>query len=303
MQTEAKKMGKVIAITNQKGGVGKTTTVMAMAAALSGTGKKVLVIDCDDTGNPTLSKSLGADSEIIGLTDLLLNRINKKGIAPKTPLVPASEAVQKHNERERVKLPENLNKINAITKKQFFFQHCIDFISADTNLAGITANAFGLLQPEERAYMLKEIVDELRESYEYILLDAAPALNLMSINVLTAADEVCIVTQAQGASEDGIRALIETVERIKKTSNPELIISGLLVTMVDSRTRYNKEKVGDIIRAYTDFGVKVFENYIPRSVKAEECLDKGSSIIAYDPKGRAARAYLEFVGEYLEAAK
>jgi chromosome partitioning protein len=267
-------MGKKIVFTNQKGGVGKTTSSLAMAVALARCGYTVLIVDCDDTGNPSLSKTLGADPESMGLTDLMMNRISKISVAPKTPIIDTGDAIQHHAEG-------------------------IDYIAADDYLPAINAGPLQQLSAEHRPYVLKTILDEVKEKYDYILLDAAPALNTLSINLLTAADEVVIVTQAQGASEEGIISLIQTVSEIKEASNPNIVIRGLLVTMYDTRTNYSKAKTRGIAKEYTDLGLKVFQTVIPRSVRAEECMDKGKSIIAHDPRGKTAEAYKEFTNEYL----
>jgi len=269
-------MGKVIAITNQKGGVGKTTTALAMAAVLTKEGRKVLLIDCDDSGNPSLSKTLSADPNMVSLTDVMLNRINIQSVAPRTPLLYVKDAIQVHND--------------------------LDYIAADGQLPGITQVAFTMLSAEERAYVLKGITDELKEYYEYIILDAAPALNVLSTNLLTAADDVVITTQAQGASEEGIAALIETVAQVKATSNPDIVIRGLLITMVDNRTNYSKQKTEGITKDYSDLGIKVFNSVIPRSTSAEKCMDAGKSIIEYDPRGKTAAAYVSFVAEFTRAS-
>jgi chromosome partitioning protein len=263
---------RVIAITNQKGGVGKTTTAIAMAATLAKQERQVLLIDCDDSGNPSLSKTLSADPEVMSLTDIMLNRINIKGAAPRTPILDVSTATQRHVEG-------------------------MDFIAADDHLPGITSVAFTMLAPEDKAFILKGIIDELRSNYDYIILDAAPALNILSTNLLTAAGEVVIITQAQGASEEGITSLIATISQVKATSNPGLTIRGLLLTMVDSRTNYSKRKTAGISSDYSGIGVRVFRSVIPRSVKAEECMEAGMSIIAYDPRGKVATAYMSFVAE------
>jgi chromosome partitioning protein len=270
------KKGKVVAITNQKGGVGKTTTAIAMAAVLAKRGKRTLLIDCDDSGNPSLSKTLSANPETMGLTDIMLNRINLKSVAPKTPILDASIAVQHSAEG-------------------------MDFIAADDLLPGISSVAFTMLNSDDKAYILKDITDSLKKDYDYIILDAAPALNVLSTNLLTAADEVVITTQAQGASEEGIAALIATISQVRKSSNPGLVIRGLLLTMVDSRTNYSKRKMAEITSDYSGLGIKVFRAVVPRSVKTEECMEAGKSIISYAPRSKVATAYISFVSEFSRA--
>ncbi|MDR2156211.1 MAG: ParA family protein [Clostridiales Family XIII bacterium] len=268
-------MAKVIAVANQKGGVGKTTTVLAMAACLTGRRKKVLLIDTDDSGNPSLSKNLGADENTPTLTDLMMDRIALRAGMSKRPPADVQEAVQLHSEG-------------------------MHYIAADNKLPGITASAFGLLSAEEKPRILKTLIEEVKSEYDCIILDAAPALNLMSTNLFTCADEVLVVTQPQGASEEGIEELLTTVAAVKRHTNPNLAISGLLIAMVDGRTRYNKDKAEDIASRYAALKIKIFTATIPRSVKAEECVERKQSIIAYAPKSKVAGAYRDFTDEYFK---
>jgi chromosome partitioning protein len=270
-------MGRVISIMNMKGGVGKTTTALALASAFAGNGKKVLVIDADDSANPSLTKNLVKEEDGEGkvtLTNILLDRITRKAGMNASETIPASEAVHRHEEG-------------------------FDYICADNRLPGITANGFGFIETGQQPYILKDVTDELKGTYDYIILDAAPALNMMSTNILTATDDVIIATQAQGASEDGIAELIGSAKTVKQNTNASLVIRGLLITMVDARTKYNKNKAQDMQSMYRDLGLSVFDTQIPRSVKAEEYVERGMSVIGYDPRGKVAIAYGRFADEYL----
>jgi cellulose biosynthesis protein BcsQ len=231
-------MSKVIAIANQKGGVAKTTTAISMGAGLTERGFKVLLIDVDDSGNPSLSKGLGITEPQKSLTDLMLFRILQRDIIEELQSV-----IVRHQEG-------------------------MDIIPADHTLPGITDALNGVQDEGRKRGILREIVDRVKGDYDYVLLDAAPALNLMSINVLTAADEVIITTQPQGASEEGILELLQVAMQVRANMNPELIVRGLLITMLDVRTNYNKDKAMKMANGYTELGMKVFTTRIPRAVSA-----------------------------------
>lgn len=177
-----------------------------------------------------------------------------------------------------------------------------DVLPADNKLAGVTSWING--QDDSRKQIrLRELISKLKADYDYIILDAAPALNIMSVNILAAADEIIITTQPQGASESGIGELLQTIANVKENVNENLIVRGLLITMVDKRTNYNKSKIKQMTDFYTDLGMRTFETYIPRTVKAEEYTDSGKSIISYDPESTAAIAYKQFLDEYLSEEK
>lgn len=266
-------MGKVIAICNQKGGVGKTTTAIAMGAALAERGYKVLLVDADDSGNPSLTKSLIEDEKITKtLTDLMLFRILDRDIGDEI-----KDCVYKHKER-------------------------MHFIPADNKLPGVST-ALSSVPEERKRLILREVIDQVKSEYDYVILDAAPSLNIVSLNVLGAADEVIITTQPQGAAEEGILELLQTALQVKDRFNKELTVRGLLITMVDSRTNYNKEKAEKMTSDYTDWGMKVFRIRIPRAVVAESCVEKKLSVLRYAPESKPAMAYRAFITEYLEESE
>lgn len=262
-------MAKVIAVVNQKGGVGKTTTSIAMAACLVQKGYKVLLVDVDDSGDPSLTKFLGFDiSGIETLTDILLDVYSGKFYA------------------ERVR-----NIIKEHTEGMFV-------LPADNKLSGATL-LLSSLYNDMRTQALITVINGIKDDFDYIILDAAPALNLISTNLFIAADECIIVSQPQGAAEGGINEIITTLNNVKNFG-ANIKIKGLLLTMVDSRTNYNRKKSDDIKEKYGELGIKVFNTKIPRAVKVEESAESGMSIISYDPKGKATAAYQNFVNEYLE---
>lgn len=262
-------MGKVIGICNQKGGVGKTTTTIAMGAALAELGKKVLLIDVDDSGNPSLSKSLGSEAPEHTLVDLMLTSYMDRDTSSLL-----EETILHHGEG-------------------------MDYIPAENRLAGISEILSASRDEQKKRMILKQAIAPIRDRYEYILLDAAPALNMMSINLLAAVDEVIITTQPQGAAEEGITELVSTASQIRQNLNPNLCIKGLLITMLDRRTNYNKEKASNMESAYTELGMRVFSTRIPRAITAESCMEQHQSILRFDSKGKVAAAYRKFVTEYL----
>lgn len=261
-------MSKVIAICNQKGGVGKTTTTIALAAALKRKGFKVLAIDCDD-GNASLTKNLGFDPDNLEstLTDLLMFQYLGRNIGQEL------EKSILHHEDEG-----------------------IDVIAADSSLAGMT-NTLSAAPVEKRNIVLTNIIDKIKNMYDYILIDTAPTLNVLVINALTATDEVVIVTQSQAAAEEAVGELIQTIINVKKNINSKIIIKGLLITMMDTRTKYEKEKSDYINNTYSELGMRVFKNPIPRAVAAAKCVDERKSILLYDSKSPASEAYLHLADE------
>lgn len=259
-------MGKTIAIANQKGGVGKTTTVVAMGGVLVEMGYKVLLMDVDDSGNPSLTKSLNLSNET-NLSELLIT--------------------------------SSMGKVADVRSAIVHHEEGYDVICADSQLPAITNFLNGMTDESAKRMLLKNVIAEVKNDYDFILLDAAPSLNIMSINLLSAADEIIITSQAQGASEKGIEELLYSALNVRNMLNHDLYVAGLLITMVDMRTKYNSDKVNEMVSMYREKGMHVFNHYIPRSVRAEEWADAGKSIIAYAPKSAPAQAYRQFVEEYL----
>lgn len=262
-------MGKVISICNQKGGVGKTTTTIALAAALKMKGYKVLAIDCDD-GNASLTKNLGFEPDEIGstLTDLMMFQYLERDVVPE------------------------------INKSILHSEEGFDVIASDSKLAGMT-NMLSAAPMETKNVVLKKILKNIKDDYDYVIIDTAPTLNVLIINALAAADEVVIVTQSQAAAEAAVGELIQTIISTKQHINPAIRIKGLLINMLDTRTRYEKDKSEYINDTYSELGMRVFESKIPRAVAAAKCVDAHKSILTYDIKSPASQAYIQFAEEML----
>ena len=249
-------MCKVIAVTNQKGGVGKTTTTVNLGIGLANLGKKVLLIDSDPQGSLTISLGYHEPDELdVTLADLVTEVVEEKEIS-------FSEAILHHTEG-------------------------IDFIPANIELSALEVNLVNVIS---REYMLKCLIDKVRDNYDVIIIDCMPSLGMLTINALVAADSVLIPVQAGFLSVKGLEQLIKTIGRIQKRINKGLVIEGILLTMVDSRTNYAKDVAKLVYDTYSGI-VPVFETTIPMSVRAAEISAEGSSIYEYDPKGKAAVAY------------
>jgi chromosome partitioning protein len=251
-------MGKIIAIANQKGGVGKTTTSVNLAASLGVLEKKVLLIDADPQANA--SSGLGIDIDAIenGTYRLLEHAIKAKDaiIATNSPNV--------------------------------------DIIPAHIDLVAIEIE---LVDKDEREYMLKKAIESLKKSYDYILIDCAPSLGLLTLNALTASDAVIIPIQCEYFALEGLGKLLNTIKSIQKIHNPSLDIEGLLLTMYDSRLRLSNQVVEEVKK---HFDKMVFKTIIQRNVRLGEAPSYGESIISYDAGSKGANNYLSLAQELIE---
>ena len=256
-------MGKAIAIFNQKGGVGKTTTNINLAACLAMRGKNVLVIDIDPQGNTT--SGLGISKKKLGLTtyDILTEGDR---IDPKEAI--AHTAVQG-----------------------------LDIIPASVQLAGAEIE---LVQLEGREKRLKRAIDQVKGDYDFLFIDCPPSLGLLTINSLTAVDSVLIPIQCEFYALEGVSQLMSTIELVRRSLNPGLAIQGVILSMFDGRTNLSIQVVQEVKKYFRG---KVYKTVIPRNVRLAEAPSYGMPITLYDPRSKGARAYLAFADELLEQEK
>lgn len=261
-------MIQIIAMANQKGGVGKTTTCANLGIGLVQQGKKVLLIDSDPQGS--LSISLGYDQPDqlpITLSDILEKVMDEELEDPKAGILHHGEGV--------------------------------DLMPANISLSGMEVSLVNVMSREK---VLKAYLDGVKQHYDYILIDCMPSLGMLTVNALAAADNVIIPVQAQYLSAKGLEQLLQTVNKVRRQINPKLTIGGILLTMVDSRTNYAKE-ISGLLRETYGSKIKVFATDIPHSVRAAEISAKGKSIYAYDSKGKVAEAYRELTKEVMSLEK
>ncbi len=250
-------MGKIIAIANQKGGVGKTTTSVNLAACLGVLEKKVLLVDSDPQANA--SSGLGINIDNIKFSTYQL-------------------------------LEHDCNVLDAITSTS---SPNVDIVPANIDLVAIEIE---LVDVENREYMLKNALEQVNDRYDYILIDCAPSLGLLTLNALTAADSLIIPIQCEYFALEGLAKLLNTVKSVQKIHNDRLDIEGLLLTMYDSRLRLSNQVVEEVQNHFNDM---VFETIIQRNVKLGEAPSFGESIINYDVSSKGASNYLSLAKEIL----
>ncbi len=250
-------MGKIIAIANQKGGVGKTTTSVNLAASLGVLEKKVLLIDADPQANATSGLGVDVESVEIGTYQLLEHTCS------------AEECIIEANSPN------------------------VDIIPSHIDLVAIEIE---LVDKEEREYMLKKAITHLKSAYDYILIDCAPSLGLLTLNALTAADAVVIPIQCEYFALEGLGKLLNTIKSVQKIHNPELDIEGLLLTMYDSRLRLSNQVVEEVQKHFNEM---VFKTIIQRNVRLGEAPSYGESIIKYDVSSKGASNYLSLAKEII----
>ncbi len=251
-------MGKIIAIANQKGGVGKTTTTVNLAAALGVLEKKVLLIDADPQANASSGLGIDIDTIEYGTYQILEHAVSAQ---------------------------------DAITETT---SPNVDIIPAHIDLVAIEIE---LVDKEDREYMLKKSLESVVDNYDYILIDCAPSLGLITLNALTAADSVIIPIQCEYFALEGLGKLLNTIKSVQKIHNPNLDIEGLLLTMFDSRLRLSNQVVEEVKKHFNEM---VFKTIIQRNTRLGEAPSYGESIIAYDATSKGAVNYISLANEVLK---
>ena len=255
-QRKRSKDGYVIALSNQKGGVGKTTTTANLGIGLAMQGKKVLLIDMDAQASLTLSLGFRQPDELpVSLSDIMQSVIDEKAISDGYGILQHDEGV--------VLMPAN-----------------IDLSGMDVKLVNTMS----------RESVLRTYVDSVKSKFDYVLIDCPPSLGMLTINSLAAADSVIIPSQPNYLSSKGLDLLMRSISKVKRTINPKLKIDGILFTMVDNRTNNAKEIISSL-RSHYGEKLKVFQTEIPHSVRAAETSAEGKSIFAHDKNGKVAAAY------------
>ena len=258
-------MCKVIAVANQKGGVGKTTTTSSLGIGLAKQGKKVLVIDADAQGSLTASLGFTEPDKLeVTLANVLEKVINDEEIEP-------DYGILKHDEG-------------------------ISLMPGNIELSGLEVSLVNVMS---RELVLRSYIEQIRDRYSYILIDCMPSLGMITINAFACADSILIPVQAAYLPVKGLEQLIKTIGKVKRQINPKLEIEGILLTMVDNRTNYARDITALLIETYGS-RVRIFENSIPMSVRAAEISAEGVSIYRHDPKGKVAGAYQSLTKEVLD---
>jgi chromosome partitioning protein len=250
-------LARVIAVANQKGGVGKTTTAINLGAALAQRGMTTLVVDCDPQANATGGLGFQRDPARRSLYHGLLLDAPLEGLILQTAL------------------------------------NSLHLIPSEKNLVGATVE---LTEQADREYLLRRRIEPLRNRFDFILLDCPPAMDLLTLNALVAADSVLVPVQCEYFALEGVSELLDTLIRIRRAHNPQLAVEGILLTMYDERTNLSHQ-VRDDLKDF--FGAQVFQTIVPRNVRLAEAPSYGQPIFLYDPQCRGAASYLDLAGEVI----
>ncbi len=255
-------MGKIFFVGARKGGVGKTMTAASLGFGLAKQGKRVLLLDCDSQYSLTVSMGVREPDKLTTtLTSVMTDIINERDVEPAAGILHHSEGV--------------------------------DFLPSNSGLTGIE---LALTQLIGRETVLRRYLDMVKNSYDYVIIDTAPTLDLLTINALAAAYSVIIPVCPKYLDALGLELLLKAVAQIKRQINPSLAIGGILMTIVDRRAKLTRDVIASIEQAYGK-NIRIFGEHIPRSVKAAECSAQGVSIYTHDPNGRVAAAYDSLVRE------